>query len=88
VARWVRSRPSLAARRPARFGPFPRSNFRVRTSWRAHHARHDAAPAVAAARQMALDLAYVAHPERFTHGAPRVALPPSAVHINPWCPES
>jgi putative transposase len=38
---------------------------------------------VAAARQAALDLAYVAHPERFPHGAPRVALPPVAVHINP-----
>ena len=38
---------------------------------------------VAAARQGALDLAYVANPERFTHGAPRVALPPAAVHINP-----
>ena len=40
-------------------------------------------PVVAAARQRALDLAYVAHPERFPHGAPRVALPPAAVHINP-----
>ena len=38
---------------------------------------------VAAARQVALDLAYVATPERFTHGPPRVALPPAAVHINP-----
>jgi putative transposase len=38
---------------------------------------------VAAARQLALDLAYAAHPERFPHGAPRVALPPAAVHINP-----
>lgn len=38
---------------------------------------------VAAARQLALDLAYAAHPERFTHGPPRVALPPAAVHINP-----
>jgi len=37
----------------------------------------------AALRQVALDLAYGAHPERFTHGAPRVALPPAAVHINP-----
>ena len=38
---------------------------------------------VAAARQLALDLAYGDHPERFTHGPPRVALPPAAVHINP-----
>ena len=37
---------------------------------------------VAAARQVALDLAYAATPERFTHRAPRVALPPAAVHIN------
>jgi putative transposase len=38
---------------------------------------------VATARQAALDSAYAAHPERFPHGAPRVALPPAAVHINP-----
>jgi len=38
---------------------------------------------VATARQAALNLAYRAHPERFPHGAPRVALPPAAVHINP-----
>ena len=35
---------------------------------------------VAAVRQVALDLAYVATHERFTHRAPRVALPPAAVH--------
>ena len=40
-------------------------------------------PVVAATRQAALDLAYAAHPERFPHGAPRVTLPPAAVHINP-----
>ena len=39
-------------------------------------------PVVAAVRQLALG-AYDAHPERFTHGAPRVPLPPAAVHINP-----
>ena len=38
---------------------------------------------VAAVRQLALDIAYAAHPERFPHGAPRVALPPDAVSINP-----
>ena len=38
---------------------------------------------IAAARQVALDIAYAAHPERFPHGAPRVALPPDAVSINP-----
>jgi putative transposase len=34
-------------------------------------------------RQGALDAAYLAHPERFPHGAPRVLLPPSEVSINP-----
>jgi putative transposase len=39
--------------------------------------------AVAATRQVALDAAYSAHPERFPNGPPRVSLPPVAVHINP-----
>jgi len=34
-------------------------------------------------RQAALDAAYAAHPERFPHGPPRVAMPPTHVHINP-----
>ncbi len=34
-------------------------------------------------RQNALDAAYVAHPERFPNGAPRVVLPPAKVSINP-----
>jgi putative transposase len=34
-------------------------------------------------RQAALDGAHQAHPERFPRGAPRVALPPSEVSINP-----
>ena len=38
---------------------------------------------VRAVRQSALDAAYHAHPERFSHGAPRVPMPPTAVHINP-----
>jgi putative transposase len=38
---------------------------------------------VRAVRQAALDDAYQAHPERFPHGPPRVALPPAVVHINP-----
>jgi putative transposase len=38
---------------------------------------------VAAVRQAALDAGYRAHPERFPNGAPRVPLPPAAVHINP-----
>jgi putative transposase len=44
---------------------------------------HGRVALVAAARQSALDAAYRTHPERFTHGAPRVPLPPAAVHINP-----
>jgi putative transposase len=39
--------------------------------------------AVRAARQSALDAAYLAHPERFPNGPPRVALPPAEVCINP-----
>ena len=39
--------------------------------------------AVRAVRQAALDAAYQAHPERFSHGPPRVPMPPTAVHINP-----
>jgi putative transposase len=39
--------------------------------------------AVRAVRQAALDGAYAAHPERFPQGAPRVALPPTEVSINP-----
>jgi len=38
---------------------------------------------VRAVRQAALDAAYAAHPERFPHGPPRVAMPPTHVHINP-----
>lgn len=34
-------------------------------------------------RQAALDAMYAKHPERFPHGAPRVALPPAEVSINP-----
>lgn len=34
-------------------------------------------------RQAALDAAYAAHPERFPHGPPQAALPPSEVSINP-----
>ena len=38
---------------------------------------------VRAVRQAALDAAYQVRPDRFPNGAPRVALPPSAVSINP-----
>lgn len=40
-------------------------------------------PAVHAVRQAALDAAHALHPERFPNGAPRAALPPASVHINP-----
>lgn len=38
---------------------------------------------VAARRQVALDAAYAAHPERFPNGAPVVRRPPDSVAINP-----
>jgi putative transposase len=38
---------------------------------------------VAARRQVALDGAYAAHPERFPNGPPVALRPPVAVHINP-----
>jgi len=38
---------------------------------------------VAATRQVALDAAYSAHPERFPNGAPIVRRPPTSVAINP-----
>ena len=38
---------------------------------------------VAAIRQVALDTAYAANPERFPNGPPRVRLPPAVVAINP-----
>lgn len=38
---------------------------------------------IRAVRQAALDEAYQAHPERFPRAAPRVALPPNKVSINP-----
>ena len=44
---------------------------------------HGRVEIVRATRQAALDVAYAAHPERFSHGPPRVPMPPVAVHINP-----
>jgi transposase InsO family protein len=44
---------------------------------------HGRVEAVRAERQTALDFAYATHPERFPHGAPRVPMPPTEVHINP-----
>jgi transposase InsO family protein len=38
---------------------------------------------IAARRQLALDAAYAAHPERFTNGPPLVRRPPDSVAINP-----
>ena len=49
---------------------------------------HDRVAGIAATRQAALDAAYLAHPERFPHGPPRVRLPPTAVHINPVVTEA
>lgn len=43
---------------------------------------HQRVPEVAARRQQAIDAAFAAHPERFVHGEPIVALPPDRVHIN------
>lgn len=42
--------------------------------------------ALAATRQVALDAAYAAHPERFVRGRPAVRLPPAKVAINPIDP--
>lgn len=39
--------------------------------------------AIRIVRQAALDAAHQAHPERFPHGAPQVALPPREVSLNP-----
>ena len=39
--------------------------------------------ALAAIRQTALDAAYEAHPERFVHGRPKVAMPPAEVFLDP-----
>lgn len=49
---------------------------------------HGRVESVRATRQAALDIAYAAHPERFSHGPPSVALPPPAVHINPTTAEA
>jgi putative transposase len=40
-----------------------------------------------AMRQIGLDIAYAAHPERFVRGRPTVARPPAVVAINPLEPE-
>jgi putative transposase len=44
---------------------------------------HGLAPDALQHRQAVLERAYDAHPERFPHGAPAVAAPPSEVWINP-----
>jgi putative transposase len=49
---------------------------------------HGRIETVRATRQAALDAAYAAHPERFSHGAPRVPLPPTEVCINPLAQEA
>jgi len=43
---------------------------------------------IATVRQTALDAQYCKHPERFVRGAPRVALPPAEVIINPVEPNT
>jgi transposase InsO family protein len=45
-----------------------------------HHGR---AEAVTTARQLVLDIAHAAHPDRFVRQAPVAALPPAAAWINP-----
>ena len=42
---------------------------------------------IAQIRQRALQRAYEAHPERFINGAPKIALPPTEVWINPVQPD-
>jgi putative transposase len=67
--------------------------------WYADHHRHSGlalftpadvffgrVPQLAATRQVALDAAYAAHPERFVHGRPVVRLPPATVMLNPIDP--
>ena len=44
--------------------------------------------AVAATRKATLDAAYLAHPERFPNGPPRVRMPPTSVSINPIVTET
>ena len=43
--------------------------------------------AIAKVRQQALDQSFEAHPERFTRGRPKVAMPPASVSINPVQPD-
>ena len=42
---------------------------------------------IAEIRQRALDDSFEAHPERFTRGRPKVAMPPASVSINPVQPD-
>jgi putative transposase len=64
--------------------------------WYADHHRHSGlalftpadvffgrVPQLVATRQVALDAAYAAHPERFVHGRAVVRLPPATVMLNP-----
>ena len=48
-----------------------------------HDVHHGLAAARVASRALVLAAAYAAHPERFVHRAPRPAVPPSQVWINP-----
>jgi len=49
---------------------------------------HGRVEAVRVVRQLALDEAHAAHPERFPNGPPRVPLPPIEVCINPFTAEA
>jgi putative transposase len=86
---------------PGRFNgaPHARRWFADFFDWYANHHRHSGlalftpadvffgrVPELAASRQRALDAAYLAHPERFVRGRPRVRLPPARVAINPIDP--
>lgn len=90
----LKYRPSF----PDRFGSFQdaHSFCRATLSWYNTEHRHSSlalltpaevhfgrAPQILAARQVALDTAYAAHPERFVRKPPVVAKLPEAVWINP-----
>ena len=83
---------------PRRFGApeDAREHFRAFFTWYVDEHRHSGlalltpadvhlgrADTVIAKRQRVLDAAFALHPERFPHGAPRAARPPSEVWINP-----
>ncbi len=52
----------------------------------AHSVHYGLADAILARRHAVLEQAFVAHPERFVRGRPRVLRPPQEVWINPPAP--